>query len=29
MIIIVGVAIETFRQMETQAETKDYQGFLD
>lgn len=29
MIIIVGVAIETFRQIETQAETKDYQGFLD
>jgi len=29
LIIIVGVAIETFRQIETQAETKDYQGFLD
>ncbi len=29
MIIIIGVAIETFRQLETQAETKDYQGFLD
>ncbi len=28
MIIIVGVAIETLRQLETQAETKDYQGFL-
>ena len=29
IIIIVGVAIETLRQIETQAETKDYQGFLD
>ncbi len=29
LIIVVGVAIETFRQIETQAETKDYQGFLD
>ena len=29
LIIIVGVAIETFRQIETQAETKEYQGFLD
>ena len=29
MIILVGVAIETFRQIETQAETKDYTGFLD
>ena len=29
LIIIVGVAIETLRQIETQAETKDYQGFLD
>ena len=29
MIIIVGVAIETIRQIETQAETKDYVGFLD
>ena len=29
LIIIVGVAIETFRQMETQSETKDYKGFLN
>ncbi len=29
LIILVGVAIETLRQIETQAETKDYQGFLD
>ncbi len=29
LIIIVGVAIETFRQIETTAETKDYKGFLD
>lgn len=29
LIIIVGVAIETFRQMETASETKDYKGFLD
>ena len=29
LIIVVGVAIETFRQMETQAETKEYKGFLD
>ena len=29
LIIVVGVAIETFRQMETTAETKEYKGFLD
>ena len=29
LIIIVGVAVETFRQMETQSETKDYKGFLN
>jgi preprotein translocase subunit SecY len=29
LIIIVGVAIETFRQIETASETKDYRGFLD
>ena len=29
IIIVVGVAIETLRQIETQAETKDYAGFLD
>lgn len=29
LIIVVGVAIETFRQMETASETKDYKGFLD
>ena len=29
LIIIVGVAIETFRQIETQSETKDYKGFLN
>ncbi len=29
LIIVVGVAIETFRQMETSAETRDYKGFLD
>ena len=29
LIIIIGVAIETFRQMETASETKDYKGFLD
>ena len=29
LIIIVGVAIETLRQIETAAETKDYKGFLD
>lgn len=29
LIIIVGVAVETFRQIETQSETKDYKGFLD
>lgn len=29
LIIVVGVAIETFRQMETSAETKEYKGFLD
>lgn len=29
LIIVVGVAIETFRQMETSAETKDYKGFLN
>ena len=28
LIIIVGVAIETFRQIETASETKDYKGFL-
>ena len=29
LIIIVGVAIETLRQLETQSETKDYKGFLE
>ena len=29
LIIVVGVAIETFRQMETASETKEYKGFLD
>lgn len=29
LIIIVGVAIETLRQIETASETKDYKGFLD
>ena len=29
LIIIVGVAVETFRQIETQSETKDYKGFLN
>ena len=29
LIIIVGVAIETFRQIETASETQDYKGFLD
>lgn len=29
LIIVVGVAIETFRQIETASETKDYKGFLD
>ena len=29
LIIIVGVAIETFRQIETASETKDYKGFLN
>lgn len=29
LIIIVGVAIETFRQIETASETKEYKGFLD
>lgn len=29
LIIIIGVAIETFRQIETASETKDYKGFLD
>ncbi|MBQ3253702.1 MAG: preprotein translocase subunit SecY [Acholeplasmatales bacterium] len=29
LIIVVGVAIETFRQMETASETKDYKGFLN
>ena len=29
LIIIVGVAIETFRQIETASETKNYRGFLD
>ena len=29
LIIIVGVAIETLRQIETAAETKEYKGFLD
>jgi len=28
LIIVVGVAIETLRQIETSAETKDYKGFL-
>ena len=28
LLIVVGVAIETLRQIETQAETKDYVGFL-
>ena len=29
LIIIVGVAIETLRQIETASETKEYKGFLD
>jgi len=29
LIIIVGVAIETFRQIETASETKDYKGFME
>lgn len=29
LIIVVGVAIETFRQIETASEIKDYKGFLD
>lgn len=29
LIIIVGVAIETCRQIETASETRDYKGFLD
>lgn len=29
LIIIVGVAIETFKQIETAAETKDYKGFIE
>ena len=29
LIIVVGVAIEKFRQIETASETKDYKGFLD
>ena len=29
LIIIVGVAVETFRQIETASETKEYKGFLD
>ena len=29
LIIIIGVAIETFRQIETASETKEYKGFLD
>lgn len=29
LIIVVGVAIETFHQIETASETKDYKGFLD
>ena len=29
LIIIVGVASETFRQIETASETKEYKGFLD
>lgn len=29
LIIVVGVAIETFRQIETASETKEYKGFLD
>ncbi len=29
LIIVVGVAIETFRQIETASETQDYKGFLD
>ena len=29
LIIVVGVAIETFRQIETASETKDYKGFLE
>lgn len=29
LIIVVGVAIETFNQIETASETKDYKGFLE
>ena len=29
LIIVVGVAVETFRQIETSAETRDYKGFLN
>ena len=29
LIIVVGVAIETFRQIETASETKDYKGFME
>ena len=29
LIIVIGVAIETFRQIETASETKEYKGFLD
>ena len=29
LIIVVGVAIQTFKQLETMSETKDYKGFLD
>lgn len=29
LIIVIGVAIETFRQIETSSETKDYKGFLE
>lgn len=29
LIIVVGVAIETFKQIETAAETKDYKGFIE
>ncbi len=29
LIIVVGVAIETFRQIETSSETKEYKGFIE
>lgn len=29
LIIVVGVAVQTFKQIETASETKDYKGFID